>query len=215
MHTMMMMSDAVPVVLLVSVAAIAAMVLWAWALTREAHRRRVLVLDLDETLIHTPVDANGRHLPTLVRPGAGAFLDAMSRAFDEVVLFTAASKPYADRIVDALLDPDGRRFTRRFTRDNCTRWPTPWGAGIALVKDLRRLGVPLSSVVILDNTPEAYAFQPDNGCPIPSFVGQADDDALTRVTPCLLRVAALRGVDARDVLASTPCAAAAAITTPP
>lgn len=193
--------DATGVAMLVALAAIVGLLLWAWAVSRGEPRRRVLALDLDETLVHTPVDAQGAHLPTVVRPGAGAFLDSMARAFDEVVLFTAAAKPYADRIVDGLLDPHGVRIRRRFTRADCTLRHTADG-GLAYVKDLRRLGVPLSCVVLLDNTPDAYALQPDNGCPIESFLGEGGDDALARVAPCLLRVAAQRGLDARDALAS-------------
>ena len=131
--------------------------------------RRVLVLDLDETLVHAlPPD----HRTVLVRPHAAEFLAAVSRTFDEVVVFTAGTREYASPVLDGL-DPDGTLLGRRFYRDSCSVMP---GTGL-LVKDLRILGeADLSRVRIVDNTPSAYALQPQCAVPIRSYEGDDPDD---------------------------------------
>jgi Dullard-like phosphatase family protein len=145
----------------------------------------VLVLDLDETLGHT-LDTEsmgmgmGAEAPFIERPHLHQFLAAVTSMFDEVVVFTAGTADYAAPILDRM-DPTHRTFRRRFYRDSCTLVPSTGGSAPAFtfVKDLRILGEPdLSRVLILDNTPSAYALQPQCGVPIPSFFGDPADDAL-------------------------------------
>ncbi|EFJ14166.1 hypothetical protein SELMODRAFT_424001 [Selaginella moellendorffii] len=73
-----------------------------------------LVLDMDETLIHAHKATaslklfSGKILPlqrylVAKRPGVDTFLNEMSQIY-EIVVFTRAVKPYADRILDRL-DP--------------------------------------------------------------------------------------------------------------
>lgn len=134
---------------------------------------RVLVLDLDETLVHTRVEAD-KSMTVLTRPYLNRFLESMHVMFHEIVLFTAAEQSYADTVLD-IIDPEHIVFTRRFYRQHCT--PAPDGV---YHKDLSLLKVPLDAVVIVDNTPAAYALQPRNGVPISSFEGDAWDDDLLR-----------------------------------
>ena len=77
--------------------------------------RKTLVLDLDETLVHSsfkppknpdivlPVDIEGRlmHVYVLVRPGCIKFLTEMAKYY-EVVIFTASLSKYADPLMDIL-----------------------------------------------------------------------------------------------------------------
>jgi CTD nuclear envelope phosphatase 1 len=158
--------------------------------------RWVLALDLDETLGHY-VQGTGTFV---TRPHLRAFLLAVARRFDEVVVFTAGTREYAQPIVDAfdpVVAPDGRRLLRRrFYRDACTLLPDG-----RLVKDLRVLGErDLGRVLLLDNTPSAYALQPQCGVPIASFYGDDPDDAALPAA-----VAALDGaIRAREALAQPP-----------
>lgn len=78
-----------------------------------------MVLDLDETLVHSsfkppkksdiilPVDIEGRvcNVYVLVRPGCKQFLEEMEKYY-EVVIFTASLSKYADPLMD-ILDPEG------------------------------------------------------------------------------------------------------------
>ncbi len=94
-------------------------------LPRQTRRcpRKTLVLDLDETLVHSTLDAcdapdfafsvafAGRSHTVHVRrrPHLAAFLEAAAALF-EVVVFTASQKVYAEQLIN-VLDP-GRRAPR-------------------------------------------------------------------------------------------------------
>jgi len=95
-------------------------------LPRQTRRcpRKTLVLDLDETLVHSTLDAcdapdfafsvafAGRSHTVHVRrrPHLAAFLEAAAALF-EVVVFTASQKVYAEQLIN-VLDP-GRRAPAR------------------------------------------------------------------------------------------------------
>lgn len=73
-----------------------------------------LVLDLDETLVHFNAQPDGSG-EFFIRPHVNEFLAAVSRCF-EVVIFTAATKEYADFIIDHI-DP-GKLISHRLYRDH-------------------------------------------------------------------------------------------------
>ena len=144
----------------------------------------ILALDLDETLVHAE-EVQGGELRVALRPHVFPFLRSVRQLFDEVVLFTAATREYADAVL-RLLDPAHAVFSRRFYREDCT--PMPDGS---LAKDLRivlRGDRPAGTVHLVDNTPAAYALQPRAGVPIESFLGDPADDALPRLLPTLARL---------------------------
>lgn len=153
--------------------------------THQTHT--ILVLDLDETMIHSPPPKHDR---VFERPFIHEFLRDMHSHFDELVVFTAGTRDYASPILDRLeLETTGggvkgSLFSRRFYRDSCSIDPR---TGL-FAKDLRILGSPLDRVWILDNTPSAYALQPDRGVPISSFEGDPGDRELLRVAPLLKRL---------------------------
>lgn len=74
-----------------------------------------MVLDLDETLVHSsfkptsntdiviPIDIEGRvcNVYILVRPGCHKFLTEMAKCY-EVVIFTASLSKYANPLMDIL-----------------------------------------------------------------------------------------------------------------
>lgn len=117
--------------------------------------KATLVLDLDETLVHSSfeplaqadfqieLDIEGRkyHVFVLVRPRAQQFLLQLSQVF-EVVIFTASMQRYADPVIDKI-DPKGV-VSQRLYREHCTLLP----GGYA--KDLTRLGRKLKRTVIVD-----------------------------------------------------------------
>jgi Dullard-like phosphatase family protein len=134
---------------------------------------------MDETMIHSPPPMHDR---VIERPYIHEFLRDMHGAFDELVVFTAATREYASPILDRLESGKiGSLFTRRFYRDSCS---VDVRTGM-LVKDLRILKNPLDRTWILDNTPSAYALQPDRGIPISSFEGDLADRALVQIAPIL------------------------------
>ena len=132
---------------------------------------KTLILDLDETLIHTSTrelsDIVLKDQPELcfsVRPYAREMLNYVSKKF-EVVLFTASQKPYADRIID-YLDPNRDIFAARIYRESCI------STDKGFIKDIRIFSNrSLENVVIVDNFILSFAFQLDNGIQILSWYG--------------------------------------------
>ncbi|XP_013391483.1 CTD nuclear envelope phosphatase 1 [Lingula anatina] len=175
-------------------------------------KRKTLVLDLDETLIHSHHDGVLRQTvkpgtpPDFVlkvtidrhpvrffvhkRPHVDFFLDIVSQWYD-LVVFTASMEIYGAAVADKL--DQGRGFLkRRYYRQHCN---LDYGS---YTKDLSAISNDLSSVFILDNSPGAYRAYPDNAIPIKSWFSDPTDTALLNLLPVL---DALRFVsDARSVL---------------
>ena len=59
----------------------------------------------------------------------------------------------------------------------------------AFVKDLTRLGRSMKDLLILDNSPIAYMFQPENAMPILSWYDSPADRELPRISLLLERLA--------------------------
>ncbi|KAG9461684.1 hypothetical protein GDO78_016004, partial [Eleutherodactylus coqui] len=162
-------------------------------------KRKVLVLDLDETLIHSHHDGVLR--PT-VRPGTPPdfilkvvidkhpvrffvhkrphvdfFLEVVSQWY-ELVVFTASMEIYGSAVADKL-DNNRGVLRRRFYRQHCTLELGSY------IKDLSVVHSDLSSVVILDNSPGAYRSHPDNAIPIKSWFSDPSDTALLNLLPML------------------------------
>lgn len=82
----------------------------------------------------------------------------------QLVVWTASGKSYADVILD-LLDPTDSLFVKRLYRDSCVQH-----RGL-MVKDLRRLGRPMNTVVLLDNYVYSFGLNLNNGVPISPWTG--------------------------------------------
>ncbi len=144
----------------------------------------MLVLDLDETLVHcgsertSPDDIEvelgeeegGKGFVSL-RPYALSFLQKVRKHF-EVVAFTASEKSYADAVLDEM-DPEGRLIAHRLYREHCVRLQTK-----VYAKDLRVLGRELSQVLLVDNSPLSHLYQLDNAVPILPYTGGEDNELL-------------------------------------
>lgn len=133
-----------------------------------------LVLDLDETLIYSPDGSTDRFN---TRPGVSQFLRRMNSLGYELVTFTTATQDYADSIIDQI-DPQ-RLIRHRFYRQHTL----PWGP--LFLKDLSRLGRNLDKVVIIDNMPDSFMLQPDNGIHIKTWYDDSEDRALLNLIQLL------------------------------
>lgn len=174
--------------------------------------RKVLVLDLDETLIHSHHDGVIRQTvkpgtpPDFVvkvvidrhpvrffvhkRPHVDFFLDLVSQWYD-LVVFTASLEMYGAAVADRL-DSGRGVLLKRFYRQHCQLVSNCYS------KDLRLVNDDLSSTFIIDNSPGAYRSYPDNAIPIKSWFADPTDTALLNLLPTL---DALRFVsDVRSVL---------------
>lgn len=108
----------------------------------------------------------------------------------EVVIFTASTSNYADKVLDEL-DPE-RRAPHRLYRQHCTL------INCDFVKDLSQLGRDLKDVIIVDNLASCYALQPCNGIPILTWTDNKSDRELDRLSSILELLAKVD--DVRDYL---------------
>ncbi|ETS82258.1 hypothetical protein PFICI_07260 [Pestalotiopsis fici W106-1] len=167
---------------------------------------KTLIIDLDETLIHsmskggrmgsghmvevrlntTYVGAGGHQTlgpqhPILYyvhkRPHCDEFLRKISKWFN-LVVFTASVQEYADPVID-WLESERKYFTARYYRQHCT-----FRHG-AFIKDLSSIEPDLSKVMILDNSPLSYMFHQDNAIPIQGWINDPTDNDLLHLVPLL------------------------------
>ncbi|KAI8901777.1 NLI interacting factor-like phosphatase-domain-containing protein [Globomyces pollinis-pini] len=164
------------------------------------HSRKTLVLDLDETLVHSNLDGFGSHdflVEVLLdkhvclyyvykRPYCDLFLKKVSEWF-KIVIFTylsthlnhSASVPeYADPVID-WLDPTRTLISKRYFRDSCV--PSRG----SFMKNLELVEPDLSKVILLDNSDFCFTLNPDNGIPIETWTQDSSDQCLLDLLPLL------------------------------
>ena len=158
--------------------------------SRDLSHKKTLILDLDETLVHssfTPFEKNDivldvdfegvmYNIYVLVRPDAELFIKSVAKFF-EVVIFTASISKYASPLLD-ILDKE-KNIKYRLYRDHCT-----FINGI-YIKDLKKCNRSLKDLIIVDNSPIAYTFDSDNGLPIKTWIDDPDDKELMKLVPIL------------------------------
>lgn len=149
--------------------------------------KKTVFLDLDETLVHSKanpppekydfvvrpvIDGEKVEFFVLKRPFVDELLEFLSKDF-EIVVFTAGIEEYASQVLDRL---DSKAvISHRLYRDSCREVDGKF------VKDLSELGREMSRVVIVDDNPNSYAFQPQNAIPIIPFVDDLEDVELKRL----------------------------------
>ncbi|KAL3838532.1 hypothetical protein ACJIZ3_023123 [Penstemon smallii] len=155
---------------------------------------KTVFLDLDDTLTHTTVSMLNQPPPEKFdfsfttpdddhrfvyyvrkRPFVDEFLNFLSERF-EIVVFTAGIQSYASAILDRL-DPTMNLISHRLYRDSCTI------INGKCVKDLSKTGRYMSRVVIVDDSPDSYLFQPGNAMPIQKFTNDDEDEELSFLMP--------------------------------
>ncbi|KAF2222607.1 HAD-like domain-containing protein [Elsinoe ampelina] len=162
---------------------------WLLPETRPEHRgRKCLILDLDETLVHSsfkilhqadftiPVEIEGQYHNVYVikRPGVDAFMKRVGELY-EVVVFTASVSKYGDPLLDQL---DIHHVVHhRLFRESCYNHQGNY--------DLSQVGRDLKETIIIDNSPTSYIFHPQHAVPISSWFSDAHDNELLDLIPVL------------------------------
>jgi len=166
--------------------------------------KKCLVLDLDETLVHSsfklvpcdfvvPVKIEDKTYKVYVakRPHVDEFMRRVGELY-EIVVFTASLAQYADPVID-LLDIH-KVVDWRLFRESCTPFKG------AYVKDMGRMGRDISTIMILDNSPHSYLFNRENAIPCETWYNDTTDRELNEIIPLLERLADPGVTDVRKEL---------------
>ena len=149
-----------------------------------------LVLDLDETLSHFFFTPSGGTF--LIRPYCFKFLEEMKKIF-EIVIFTAATKDYADSILD-VIDPDNKYINHRLYRSHTTI------CNFTFVKDLSKIGRNLNRTIIVDNLADNFKLQPNNGIQIGTWTDDMKDTQLNDLGLILKQIVEKKPDDIRTII---------------
>ncbi|KAH0868201.1 hypothetical protein HID58_075223 [Brassica napus] len=151
--------------------------------------KRTIVLDLDETLVHSSMEPparvnvdfmvrikmQGTVIPMFVvkRPGVTEFLERIGKNY-RVAVFTAGVPEYASQVLDKL--DKNRVISQRLYRDSCTEMNGRYAKDLSLVAR-----TDFGSVLLVDDNPFSYSLQPDNGVHIKPFVDDMEDQELMKL----------------------------------
>ena len=165
----------------------------------ETRKKKLLLIDLDETLIHSEFRNKNNYkeldlftknskcnsktfsyqdedyiyyMDVFFRPHLKHFLSEVSKYFN-LAIFTAATKGYADTIID-YIDPNNKYFKFRLYRDACISIQNR-----LYIKDLRIIkDYDPMKVILMDNSLYSFMNQPSNGMLVNSFYTNHKDNQL-------------------------------------
>ena len=163
----------------------------------------LLILDLDETLVHAREEALNRPADFIVfgyhvyrRPYLGDFLNSVQADF-ELAVWSSGSDDYVAAVVDNVFGADfplhfvwgrSRATLMRLMRDEYGYDYDPWDHRRYLkpLKKVKRMGWRLERMLIVDDTPEKCVRNYGNAIhPLP-FEGDEADSELLRLAAYLL-----------------------------
>jgi Dullard-like phosphatase family protein len=151
-----------------------------------------LVLDLDETLISLErKKINDENKGILkFRPGLLKFLTKI-RKYYEIIVFTSGTREYGEQILEAI--ENGKNyFDYKLFREHTLVHNNEF------IKDLSRIGRPLDKIIIVDNTPQNYRLQKENGIEIKPFYGEDINDKALEHLGNILKKIVNKFEDVRD-----------------
>ncbi len=170
--------------------------------------RLLVILDLDETLVHVPDHPLSRRRDFEVhghagyaRPHLTEFLDGLRRRYD-VAIWTSADRAYAEAIVAEIV-PRHHDLAFLWSREHCTEHFDQQSNGRTTIKTLQRVGAhgyDLGRVIMVDDAPEKHLRDYENLVPVAPFLGDYADRELPAVAAFIHTLAAVpdvRSVDKR------------------
>lgn len=156
--------------------------------------RPLLLLDLDETLIHSStkeltglkVVARVGDLNFYARPHLETFLKTVEPLY-QLGVWTAASADYASIVVSAIFSTPAN-LALVWSRERCCSSYDPETGDLRYLKDLKKVkrqGYDLAQTLFIDDIPGNLRKNYGNHIRIPPFTGAADDRALINLAAAL------------------------------
>ena len=139
-------------------------------------------MSLDDTIIHFKKNTiiNNKGIMQ-VRPGLIEFFQNI-KSYYEIIIFSSSNKKYTDAIIDSI-DGKNKYIDYRLYQEHCIIINDDF------VKDLSKIGRPIDKMVIVDNIPQNYRLQKENGIHIKSFYGDnPNDKALYHLSKILINI---------------------------
>ena len=148
--------------------------------------RRLVIFDLDETLVHArkeklahPHDFEVPPYFVYARPHLGNLIAFAAQHFD-LAVWSSSSPEYVRVVSEQLF---GQRAELRFawSVEKCVQREDAKTNGYVYIKDLRKVqshGYPVELVTIIDDSPEKIRRQPRNHIHIEPFFGEPHDQHL-------------------------------------
>lgn len=165
-------------------------------------RRKILVLDLDETLVHSSkfpphpkvecFECGNPQIRVFKRPGVDDFLLMCVSLFDTYI-YTYGTIIYADPILDKLCPTI--RQDHRLYRHKCSFIKGH------IIKDLDRFNRPLTEVILIEDNCDAKTQHPNNTILVPAWHGSPFDRVLQDYLPAVLYRCAMVA-DVRPILSN-------------
>lgn len=149
-------------------------------------KRKLIVFDLDETLVHASKTELGHPAafafpPYFVyqRPFLAEMLTTIAAEYD-LAVWSSSSREYVDAVVTHVF---GARYPLQFawSVERCVQKVDVRSNGYVYIKDLRKIqgqGYKLEQIMMVDDSPEKIARQPKNHVAIAAYTGHQDDRAL-------------------------------------
>lgn len=167
--------------------------------------KKLAVFDLDETLshcemtdynnsdavLHLSINGKEKKFGLNIRPYIYECLKKIKEHYI-LVLYTASQQLYGETVLN-YIDPEQELFSYRLYRHNCIQikieLPDHDEKQLFYIKDLRIFQIPLSKIVIVDNSVLSFAFQLENGIPILPFYSKKSDIEMINLTTYLIELA--------------------------
>jgi Dullard-like phosphatase family protein len=147
-----------------------------------------LILDLNDTIVNFQQTNNSQGILRL-RPFLIEFLEEISHYY-ELILFTTSTEYFSKPIINAI-EENKKYFDFVFYREYAII------VGNDFVKDLTRIGRSLDSTIIIDNMPQNFRLQKENGINIKAFWGEDTNDTALKELGIILVKIAIDGGDVR------------------
>jgi len=172
---------------------------------------KLLVLDLDETLVHTTFNICKETNPDFsisdgyivyLRPNVQKFLDFCFSHYEEVMIWTAGTYDYALEVINKFYD--STKFVKIWDRKRCSyqrdldSYAEYWRKDI---RKLTRLGYDKEKILCIDDTPLNFAKSYGNLISVHPFDGDPKDTELGKLQKYLEYIGPLKNIRSINKLA--------------